>query len=126
MKLVRCSVWMFALGFLACASIARADNWPQWRGANIDGICQEKGLPTRWSKTENVAWRTPLPGQAGATPVVWGDRIFLTSANDEGDLLLVCLNTSGKILWQQVISSGNQAVRKDEGNYASPSPSTDG
>lgn len=124
MKLARYSAVTLVL--LAFASSARADNWPQWRGPNNDGICHETGLPTKWSKSENVAWRTPLPGQAGATPVVWDDRIFLTSANDAGDLLLLCLNTNGKILWQQAISSGNKVVRDGEGNYASPSPSTDG
>jgi outer membrane protein assembly factor BamB len=126
MKPARCFAWILALGLLAYASSVRADNWPQWRGPNIDGICHEKDLPIKWNESENVAWRTELPGQAGATPVVWGDRIFLTSARDNGDLLLLCLDTSGKILWEQGISSGNQAVRKDEGNYASPSPCTDG
>ncbi|MEX2176180.1 MAG: PQQ-binding-like beta-propeller repeat protein [Pirellulaceae bacterium] len=110
---------------LACSPLAWADNWPQWRGAKLDGISTEKNVPTKWSKTENVLWRLPLPGQAGATPVVWGDRIFLTSV-DGSDLVLMCVGTDGKPLWQQVVATGNKPVRDDEGNYASPSPSTDG
>ena len=114
--------------FLLCGLVAlpaQAENWPQWRGAKLDGISREKGLPIRWSKTENVAWRLPLPGPAGATPVVWDDRIYLTSA-DGADLVVVCVSTEGKLLWKQTLATGNKDVRVDEGNAASPSPVTDG
>ena len=93
--------------------------------ARLDGISSETGLPTTWSKTENIAWRLPLPGPAGSTPAVWDDRIFLTSAEGD-DLVLLCASTRGEQLWKQKIASNNQSVRGDEGNYASPSPSTDG
>ncbi|HEX4148645.1 MAG TPA: PQQ-binding-like beta-propeller repeat protein, partial [Pirellulales bacterium] len=106
-------------------SHAEAENWPQWRGPRGDGTSQETGLPSTWNRTENVVWRVPLPGAAGATPVVWEDRIFLTSAK-ELDLVLMCYSTGGKLLWEQVVSSGDQPVRGDEGNSASPSPVTDG
>ncbi len=102
-----------------------AEDWPQWRGAKLDGISGEKDLPTKWSATEGVLWKLPLPGQAGATPVVFGDKIFLTSV-DESNLILMCVGTDGKELWRQTIGAGNKAVRDDEGNYASPSPCTDG
>ena len=70
---------------LLCVSttVACGENWPQWRGPQGNGISTEKGIATKWSRTENVAWRLPLPGPAGATPVVWGDRIFLTSSVGE-------------------------------------------
>lgn len=119
--------FLFApLLFSVLSSIVTAENWPQWRGMKSDGISTEKNIATRWSKTEGVAWRTPMPGQAGATPCVWGDRIFVTSS-DGSDLVLLCLNTSdGKVLWKQTVGSGNQDARAGEGNSASPSPSTDG
>jgi outer membrane protein assembly factor BamB len=107
-------------------SPAVAENWPQWRGARHDGISREKNPPVVWSKTRNIAWRTPLPGPAGSTPIVWEKHIFLTSAEGERDLVLLALDTSGKLLWKQRMSSANQGVRGDEGNYASPSPMTDG
>lgn len=110
---------------LALAAVAAAENWSQWRGAKLDGVSHETNLPTTWSKTENIAWRLPLPGAAGATPVVWGERIFLTSV-DGSDLLLLCVGTDGKEQWRQKVSTGNRDVRNDEGNSASPSPSTDG
>lgn len=110
---------------LLAATAVRADNWPQWRGSRHDGISREKNLPVTWSKTQNVAWRVKLPGQAGATPVVWGERIFLTSV-DADDLVLLCFDMSGQQRWRQVVSKGNKKVRGDEGNSASPSPATDG
>jgi outer membrane protein assembly factor BamB len=116
------------LTFVLCAAAtpkARAENWPQWRGAKLDGISNETGIPFKWSTTENVAWRVALPGPAGATPVVWNDRIFLTSV-DGRDLVLMCISTQGKELWKQKVASGNKNVRGDEGTSASPSPCTDG
>ncbi len=111
---------------LVHSAIARADNWPQWRGKNSDGISTEKNIPTKWSKSEKIVWRTPMPGQAGATPCIWGDRIYATSS-EGSDLVLLCLSTAdGKVLWKQKVGDGNQDARAGEGNSASPSPSTDG
>ena len=120
----------FSLSFLSIAILlattANAENWPQWRGAKSDGISTEKNIPTQWTKSENIAWRTPMPGQAGATPCVWDNRIYATSS-DGTDLVLLCSNTTdGKILWKQKVGTGNQDARAGEGNSASPSPSTDG
>lgn len=120
---------LFALVFLALAMSAdvRAENWPQWRGPQGDGISNEVHVPVSWSKTENVAWRTKLPNKAGATPIVWDDRIFLTSAaEDNNTLLLMCFGTDGKERWKSVIGTGNRNVQNNEGNLASPTPSTDG
>lgn len=108
------------------SSAVLADNWPQWRGVKGDGISHEKSIPTTWSRTENVAWRTPLPGQGGATPAVWDDKIFVTSA-DQDDLVLLCLDVnSGEVRWRKTVGSGNRDARAGEGNSASPSPATDG
>lgn len=107
------------------ASLAHAENWPQWRGAKLDGVSHEKDLPVKWSKTEGIAWRLEMPGAAGATPVVWGDKIFLTST-DGDKLILMCVGTHGKEIWRQQVSAGNRDVRGDEGNSASNSPCTDG
>jgi outer membrane protein assembly factor BamB len=116
---------------LVCGSLlvskAWGDNWPQWRGERHDGICRETNVPVRFSKDENLAWRLPLPNRAGSTPVVWNERIFLTSPAEDNDaLLLLCVSAAGKELWRKEIGRGNRNVRDTEGNYASPSPSTDG
>ncbi|MFM8634511.1 MAG: PQQ-binding-like beta-propeller repeat protein [Planctomycetia bacterium] len=115
-----------AVAIAGLAGSSFADTWPQWRGPRNDGISGERRIPESWSKTKNVAWRTPLPGRAGATPCVWEDRIYLTS-NDGDDLVLLCVGTKdGAIAWKRTVCSGNQDARAGEGNSASPSPSTDG
>jgi outer membrane protein assembly factor BamB len=113
-------------GVCCLAAPVSGENWPQWRGERLDGISGEKGLPAEFGPNKNVAWRTPLPGRGGATPVVWGDRIFVSSV-DGKDLVLLALDTAnGKELWQRVVGTGNRLVSRDEGDYASPSPCTDG
>ena len=122
---VLCSAAMLAVCGASPVDFARADHWPQWRGPNNDGVSLETGIATRWSRTENIAWRVPLPGPAAATPVVWGQQIFLTTV-DGDNLDLLCIRTDGKQLWRRTLGQGNRNVRGDEGNSASPSPSTDG
>ena len=103
---------------------AFAGNWPQWRGPTLDGISTEKNLPVRWSITENVVWKLAMPSKSGATPIIWGNRIFLNVA-DGNDLYLWCVDKSGGgVLWKKFISSGNYKVNKQ--NMSSPSPVTDG
>jgi outer membrane protein assembly factor BamB len=110
----------------AAPARAPAENWPQWRGVRQDGISRETDLPVSWSKTQNVAWRLALPGPAGSTPVIWNDQIYLTSAEGDNQLVLMAVRTDGKPLWKHVMADQNRNVRNDEGNSASPSPSTDG
>lgn len=113
-------------GLLGVAASVRAENWPQWRGPSNDGISHETDLPVEWSNTKNVAWKLNMPGPAGSTPVVWEDKIFLTSAGPGGDLLLLCIGTDGKNRWERKVTGGDRAVRGDEGNSAAASPLTDG
>jgi outer membrane protein assembly factor BamB len=56
-----------------------ADNWPHWRGPSAGGVTSETGLPERWSDSENVAWKSRLGGLGVSSPIVWGDRVFVTS-----------------------------------------------
>ena len=109
----------------ATTLLAEEANWPHWRGPKQDGVSSAAELPLTWGPDENVAWKVPLPGRAGSTPAVWGDRIFLTTA--DGDSLdAMCISIDGKILWQQPVTTGGQReVRGLEGNLASPSPTID-
>jgi len=66
------------LGFLT--EKAEAGNWPQWRGPDGSGISDEKNLPTEWSPTKNIKWKVPIDGRSHSSPIVWGNRIFLTTA----------------------------------------------
>jgi outer membrane protein assembly factor BamB len=114
----------FVITLLLC-SATNAGNWPQWRGANHDAISGETGLPSDFGPAKNVLWRLPLPGPAGSTPVVWDDHIFLTTANGQ-NIDIMAIGTDGKLLWQKTLARHNESVRGDEGNFASPSPCTDG
>jgi outer membrane protein assembly factor BamB len=112
-------VLLILISFSACA-----ENWPQWRGPTLNGISGEKNLPVRWSTTENVAWKLAMPSKTGATPIIWGNRIFLNVA-DGDDLYLWCVDkTKGEPLWKKLIAPGNYKINKQ--NMSSPSPVTDG
>ena len=101
-----------------------AGDWPQWRGPEFDGTSTETNLPTRWTTTENIAWKLPMPDRSGATPIIWGDKIFLNVAEGD-DIYLWCVDrNSGKVSWKRLLSGGNHMRRKH--NMSSPSPVTDG
>ncbi|HLH57224.1 MAG TPA: PQQ-binding-like beta-propeller repeat protein [Verrucomicrobiae bacterium] len=113
------------LAFLAFVSISEAENWPQWRGPSFNGSTTEENLPSQWTRTENIAWTTPMPGYSGATPVVWGDSVFVSSPDDEKALWLLCLDRkTGGARWKRKVSTGD--FDKGRNNTASPSPATDG
>jgi outer membrane protein assembly factor BamB len=107
---------------------ALADNWPAWRGPTGQGYCAEKGLPLTWSETENVRWKVPLEYQGNSTPVVWGDKIFLTQANKGGTIRgLVCLaRADGKQLWKKEIEYSEEEQNWNANWYGNASPVTDG
>src|SRR5437660_3256008 len=92
-----------ALLFVPAA--ARAENWPQWRGPSDDGISKETNLPVEWSATKNLRWSLKLPGQSGATPAIWEERIFLTSQEGD-DIVLLCIGTDGKERWKRKLATG--------------------
>jgi outer membrane protein assembly factor BamB len=116
------TIW---LGLCLTATVCLAEDWPQWRGPRYDGVSRESGLPTEWSDSQNVVWKVQLPGIGSATPVVWGNRIFLTSQAGN-DLLLLCFNTDGKEQWRHSLGQGGSKGREEENNSVSSSPSTDG
>lgn len=115
---------IFLLIAVSVGIIGFGENWPQWRGPGLNGISSEQGLPTHWSTSKNVRWRLALPDRSGATPIIWGDHIYLNVASGE-DLALWCVSrSSGEVLWQAALGRGNVSVRKQ--NMSSPSPVTDG
>jgi len=103
-----------------------AENWPTWRGPRGDGVTNETNLPLTWSATEGVRWKVALPERGNSSPIVWGDRIFLTQ--NAGDRrTIICLDRKdGHTLWQ----AGPEWKEKDTTHptnpYCSASPSTDG
>jgi len=113
----------FALTMFAIA-VVRADNWPQWRGPLLNGVSSETNLPVKWTADANVAWKLPLPEWSGATPIVWGDYIFLNVAQGSA-LSLWCVDRRGPtVAWKASLGAGNHQEQKQ--NMSSPSPVTDG
>jgi outer membrane protein assembly factor BamB len=104
-----------------------AENWPQWRGPNFNGATTATGLPTEFSKTKNVKWVADLPGASAATPIIWEDKVFISSTDEDRQTLqAMCLDReTGKILWNHDVGVGLQR-QPARANYASPSPVTDG
>ncbi|MGH9341248.1 MAG: PQQ-binding-like beta-propeller repeat protein [Acidobacteriota bacterium] len=108
---------------------AAIDYWPHWRGPSIQGLVRGKGYPDRWSETENVLWKIPVPGRGHSSPIVWGDRIFLTTAMQDGSRrsVLAFGRSDGKLLWETSVPEAAAAERLYRKNsYASSSPTTDG
>ncbi|HEY3039468.1 MAG TPA: PQQ-binding-like beta-propeller repeat protein [Pyrinomonadaceae bacterium] len=114
---------LFAVAILL-TSVIHAENWPQWRGPNLNGVSGEKNLPWRWTAEENITWKLALPSWSGSTPIIWNDRIFLNVA-DGNDLYLWSVDRAkGDLVWKRLLGSGNVKMRKQ--NMSSPSPVTDG
>ena len=122
---------------LAVCTIAgvSADNWPQWRGPHHTGASPEKGLPVKWSTAtgENIAWKLTMPSRSGATPIIWGDTVFLNVATAPGgtpeapvgELELWAVDrAAGTVKWKKPLADRNYMQRKQ--NMSSPSPVTDG
>lgn len=142
---MRRTLWIFAVccvlvhGFGSEAKAAPGD-WPQFRGPTGMGVSSAKGLPTRWSDSEGLAWKVALPGAGASSPIVVGDRIFLTcytgcgAANPGGSLedlerIVLCLSRQdGKKLWSKTLppqAPEQETIREDHG-YSSSTPVSDG
>src|SRR5574340_1086938 len=113
---------------LTVTTVAMAEEWPCWRGPSHQGISTEKGLPMRWSPTDNVAWKTEIPGLGWSSPIVYGERVFVTTATDAGaSCHVICLErASGNVLWDKEVFRQETLRKQDKNSYATPTPATDG
>src|SRR5262249_15275872 len=119
------------LGFcltLFLAIPARAGDWPSWRGPRGDGTSDEADVPLRWSPTENVCWKTPIPGRGYSSPAVSGDRVFLTTCLEkQQQRVLLCLDRrDSRVLWQRVVVTAPLERLHHLNSRASSTPATDG
>jgi outer membrane protein assembly factor BamB len=115
----------FASTFLAAL---RAENWPGFRGPTGQGLSKEKGLPLHWSADSNVLWKAAIPGDGWSSPIVWEDRVFVSTTTENGTKCRVlCLDAKkGAVLWDKQVFE--QVPRRKEGknSFATPTPVTDG
>jgi len=119
-----CLAFSLSLGAMGL----RAENWPEFRGPDRQGHSAEKNLPLKWSQRENIRWKAAIPGDSWSTPIVWGDRMFLTTATDKGESCrVVSLDSgTGKVLWDREVFRQKPRKKETRNSYATPSPVTDG
>ncbi len=105
-----------------------ANYWPRWRGPSGQGLVNEDNYPDTWSDTENVLWRTSVPGTGNSSPIVWGERIFLTAAHDGGQRLslMAFSRDDGTMLWESFAPDGRAERVHRKNGHASATPTTDG
>lgn len=105
-----------------------AANWPAWRGPTGSGITTETNLPTKWSATENVRWKVKLPDRGNSTPIVWGNKVFISQPIEaENRRTLICFDrVTGKQLWQSGTVFQETEPSHRTNPMCSPSPTTDG
>ena len=133
-------VFIVLVGLAFLTQTLRADDWTQFRGPNGSGVSQDKGVPAKWSESENVAWKIKLPGPGSSSPIVLKDRVYVTcftgADGDTGNVSqlkrhVICIDRSnGKIIWNEAIAAEQpedpyQGMITQHG-YASHTPVTDG
>src|ERR1043166_722739 len=120
----------FYLAFLAISITvpASAANWPGWRGPEGTGVSVEKNLPLKWSTNQNVHWRVALPGPGNSSPIVWGNRVFVTQAlKSDNRRTVMCFDkASGKLLWQSGVTYSEREQTQQNNPFCSATPVTDG
>jgi outer membrane protein assembly factor BamB len=116
------------MAILVCASLAHAENWPQFRGPTGQSVSGETHLPLNWSATENIAWKTSIPGESWSSPIIWGDQVFVTTATEGGAncRVLSLDRKTGGILWNKVVFQQTPPHKEGRNTYATPTPATDG
>lgn len=121
--------WVGVLVMAAFVADGRAaENWPRWRGPNGAAVSADKPLPVVWSDRQSIVWRTKLPGEGSSSPIVWNNRLFITSAVDAGARRQThCLDVeSGEILWTRRLDDDNAEVTSSLTGHAASTPATDG
>lgn len=132
----------------------RREQWPHWRGPDATGAAPRANPPLKWSETENIAWKTPIPGKGSATPIVWGDQVFVVTAQDTGRpprpdelpkfesklerkttppttvyrfVVMALDRATGKVRWQKTAAEAvpHEGIHASH-SYAAGSPTTDG
>src|SRR5262245_9475609 len=144
-------LFLLLVAHLAAVGFDTEDYWPQWRGPLFTGMART-GAPTEFNDTKNVKWKIAIPGRGFSTPIVWGDKIFLTTAvptgktgatsglktthpqggtaaGEEQKFMVLCLDrASGKTIWERTAKTAvpHEGYHRMYGSFASNSPVTDG
>lgn len=108
--------------------LIQGQNWPGWRGPDGDGTSSETNLPTEWDSITNVLWKSRVPGTGHSSPVIWDNKLFITSALPEsGEKILLCYDSqNGDLLWQRTVVKTSLEKKHADNSYASGTVATDG
>ncbi|MAE32506.1 MAG: hypothetical protein CMO43_13115 [Verrucomicrobiales bacterium] len=125
-KMKKTNAIMLAWAVGMSAAGVQAGEWGNWRGPSHNGSTDEKNLPAKFSKTQNVLWSVKMDGPSAGTPVVWGDNVFVSSSNPDKERLTAnCYDLgTGALKWSHQVAKGHR--QDNRSNYAAPSPVTDG
>jgi outer membrane protein assembly factor BamB len=121
-------VTLFALVVLVSVNWAKAENWPFFRGANRDGISKESSVPSEWGVEKNIKWKAPLPSPGNSSPIVWGDQVYVTCAeNSRGsERSLYCFDrANGKMKWVKTVRYEKKEPTHETNPYSASSPAAD-
>lgn len=122
---------LLALGLTGCimSTAVQAEDWRQFRGNDGSAVSTETGLPTKWSTTENIAWKAALPGRGLSSPIIVGDRVFLTCSSGfrQDRLHVLCFNAAdGSIRWERQFTATGRTMTFPKICNATPTPASDG
>ncbi len=122
------AILLFVVYWVCFLQHAAAEDWPAWRGPAANGVSNEKFSPTTWSTEQNVKWKLPLDGEGNSTPIVIGEKIFLTHAPKGNKLRgLWCIDrTKGEVLWKKEIAYEEKEPTHNTNPMCSSSPVSDG
>jgi outer membrane protein assembly factor BamB len=130
MRIARLRLPLLIAALALQTSALCAENWPMWRGPRGDGTSGEAKLPTEWdgARGEHIAWKVELPGRGHASPIVWGDRVFVVGCDLETkERLLLCLDReTGRTLWRKSVLRAPLERKHALNSFASSTPATDG
>jgi len=128
MNKVKFSFSVFAFLILNYLPVVMAQNWPSWRGPGGDGTSMESSLPVKWDSVTNVLWKSSVPGTGYSSPVIWENKLFITSAlPDTNEKILLCYNAgNGRLLWQKTVLRSGFEIKHYDNSFASGTPATDG
>jgi outer membrane protein assembly factor BamB len=126
--MARLAIALLLVAAPGTAALPGAENWPRWRGPDGNAVSAGAPLPLHWDARENVVWKTGLPGEGSSSPVVWGDRVFLTAAQQHGERRIVlCLDRAGgQVLWRREVEDRDPERTSSLTGHAAPTPATDG
>ncbi len=121
-------LFLTAFTLVCLPVLARREEWPGFRGPTGQGVSDEKNLPKKWSRNENITWQVGIPGAGWSSPIVWGEQVFVTTATEDGQScrILALSRLDGKTLWNVEVCRQEKMNKNQKNSYATPTPVTDG